>query len=127
MSTPTEKDGLFDLPVSKRQSYTLAAALILTIATFLTWPRLVQGLFATSFLPHFYCYLQNRSLVWTHVTADAFVGIAYVSISITLAYLIYRTRRDIPFHWMFLAFGLFIVACGGTHFMEVVTITTDSN
>ena len=127
MSTPTEKDGLFDLPVSKRQSYTLAAALILTIATFLTWPRLVQGLFATSFLPHFYCYLQNRSLVWTHVTADAFIGVAYVSISITLAYLIYRTRRDIPFHWMFLAFGLFIVACGGTHFMEVVTITTDSN
>jgi len=31
-------------------------------------------------------------------------------------------RRDIPFHWIFLAFGLFIIACGGTHFMEVVTI-----
>src|SRR5205085_5431809 len=31
-------------------------------------------------------------------------------------------RRDIPFHWMFLAFGLFIVACGGTHFVETLTV-----
>ena len=58
------------------------------------------------------------------MTADALIGIAYFSISVTLAYLIHKTRRDIPFHWMFLAFGLFIVACGGTHFMEVVTIWT---
>src|SRR5207249_3450206 len=28
------------------------------------------------------------------------------------------------FNWMFLAFGLFIVACGGTHFMEVWTLWT---
>jgi len=34
----------------------------------------------------------------------------------------YKGRRDIPFHWMILAFGLFILACGGTHFMETVTI-----
>jgi signal transduction histidine kinase/ActR/RegA family two-component response regulator len=31
-----------------------------------------------------------------------------------------RRRRDIPFEWMFLMFGLFIVSCGFTHFMEVV-------
>jgi PAS domain S-box-containing protein len=56
------------------------------------------------------------------VVADALIGTAYVVISGTLAYLVYRARRDIPFHWMFLSFGLFIVACGGTHFMEVITI-----
>src|SRR5262249_19165281 len=33
-------------------------------------------------------------------------------------------RREIPFHSMFLAFGAFIVACGGTHFMEVWTLWT---
>src|SRR5262249_40096459 len=47
---------------------------------------------------------------------------SYFLISIALAYLVFKSRRDIPFHWMFLAFGLFIIACGGTHFMEVVTI-----
>ena len=55
---------------------------------------------------------------------DSMVGIAYLAISITLGYLGYKGRRDIPFHWMFLAFGLFILACGGTHFMEAITIWT---
>lgn len=64
----------------------------------------------------------DPGLVWTHVVADSLIGIAYLAISATLAYLVYKARRDIPFHWMFLAFGLFIVACSGTHFMEVVTV-----
>jgi PAS domain S-box-containing protein len=29
-----------------------------------------------------------------------------------------------PFHWIFLAFGTFIIACGATHLMEVWTIWT---
>src|SRR5262249_44756233 len=33
-------------------------------------------------------------------------------------------RDLIPFQWMVLAFGLFIIACGMTHFMEVLTLWT---
>src|ERR1039458_4345499 len=36
--------------------------------------------------------------------------------------LVHRAKRDIPFSWVFLAFGLFIIACGGTHLMEAVTV-----
>lgn len=57
-----------------------------------------------------------------HLLSDALIATAYVGISATLAYLVYRTRREIPFHWMFLAFGLFIVACGCTHFMAIWTL-----
>jgi len=60
--------------------------------------------------------------VWTHVVADFLIGLSYFTISGTLVFLVQKGRRDIPFHWMFLAFGSFIVACGGTHFMEVVTV-----
>jgi hypothetical protein len=56
------------------------------------------------------------------VIADILIGLSYTMISGTLVYLVHRGRHDIPFHWMFLAFGSFIVACGGTHFMEVVTV-----
>jgi len=56
------------------------------------------------------------------VAADSLIGLSYVAISGTLGYLVYRARKDIPFHWMFLAFGLFIVACGATHFVEVITV-----
>ena len=33
-------------------------------------------------------------------------------------------RRRVPFRWMFVMFGAFIVSCGFTHFMEVVTMNT---
>ncbi len=122
MSNPEERSRFSGLTESKGLAGTIFALLALAIVTIQIWPRIARGLLTTNFLPHLYCYLQNRPLVWTHVTADALIGIAYLSISITLVYLIRKTRRDIPFHWMFLAFGLFIVACGGTHFMEVVTI-----
>src|SRR5262245_25879580 len=77
---------------------------------------------AGGFMPHGHCYLWQPKLVGLHVVSDVFIGTAYVAISLTLAYLVYRARDDMPFSWMFLAFGAFIVACGGTHFMEVGTL-----
>lgn len=56
------------------------------------------------------------------MVADTLIGIAYLAISVTLGYLVHKACHGIPFPWMLLAFGLIIVACGGTHFMEVVTI-----
>jgi protein-histidine pros-kinase len=79
---------------------------------------------ADGFLPHAVCYLWDRNLLALHAVTDVLVGLAYVAISTTLAVLVTKARRDIPFHWMFLAFGLFIVACGATHFMEVFTLWT---
>jgi two-component sensor histidine kinase len=108
--------------MARRQLYVSLAALAVAITPFVVWPPLTRFLLTTNFLPHVYCYLRDSSLIWTHVAADSSIGIAYVAISITLAYLVYKARRDMPFHWMFLAFGLFIIACGGTHFMEVVTV-----
>ena len=75
----------------------------------------LKQLFASSgFMPHGYCYLWNPSLVSLHVVSDALIVLAYLSIPVTLLYFI-RKRSDIPFHWMFLCFGTFIVACGATH------------
>ena len=73
-------------------------------------------------MPHEICYVQDGRLVWLHIISDLLIGLAYVSISATLAYLVYRSSREIPFNGVFLAFGLFIVSCGMTHFMEVWVI-----
>ena len=77
-----------------------------------------------NFMPHEFCYLRNPAMVNLHFWSDLLIGIAYVAISATLVYLVRKGRREIPFHWMFLAFGVFIIACGGTHFMEVWTLWT---
>lgn len=68
-------------------------------------------------MPHGHCYLWKPSLVATHVVSDTLIGLAYISISLSLYSLIKKIK--IPFSTMFIAFGLFIAACGMTHFMEV--------
>jgi two-component sensor histidine kinase len=123
MSAPTVSPNSFaPSPLSKRRLYAIVLGSAFVISALMIWPKLPHWLLATNFLPHLYCYLGNPRLVWTHVIADTLIGVAYFAISITLAYMVHKARRDIPFHWMFLAFGLFIIACGGTHFMEVATI-----
>jgi signal transduction histidine kinase/CheY-like chemotaxis protein len=74
------------------------------------------------FHPHGYCYLWIPSLVATHVVSDSLIGLSYVTISLTLVWLVWRARHGLPFSWMFIAFGTFIVACGATHFMEIWTL-----
>ncbi|HWZ84074.1 MAG TPA: sensor histidine kinase [Terriglobales bacterium] len=123
MSTPSISPEPYKPAILlKRQAYAIGIASALTICALIVWPRLTEWLLTTDFLPHLYCYLKNPALIWTNVVADSLIGIAYLAISITLGYLGYKGRRDIPLPWMFAIFGLFIVACGGTHFMEVVTI-----
>jgi signal transduction histidine kinase len=61
-------------------------------------------------------------LVGIHLVTDLLIGLAYVAISLTLIYLARRARQDIPFLWAFVAFGLFIISCGVTHFMAALTL-----
>jgi PAS domain-containing protein len=85
-------------------------------------PDLIRDLFSSDgFMPHGHCYLWNPGLVWLHVVSDGLTALAYTSIPFTLVYFA-RRRRDIPFNWMFLCFGMFIIACGATHVMEIWTL-----
>src|SRR5205085_7140748 len=73
------------------------------------------------FMPHGHCFLWIPSILWTSVISDAIIGLAYLTIPVTLIYFI-RKRRDMPFDWMFIAFGVFILACGGTHMADIWVI-----
>ena len=82
----------------------------------------LQQLWETSSLsPHGICLLWRPELIWTHVGADALIGLAYYSIPIALAYFVSH-RNDIAFGWVFWAFALFILACGTTHFFNIWTL-----
>src|SRR5271170_5922912 len=60
----------------------------------------------------------NPGLVWLHVISDSLIALSYFTIPFTLLWFV-RKRRDLPFSWMFVLFGAFIVACGATHVMAV--------
>ncbi|HEY3593671.1 MAG TPA: histidine kinase dimerization/phosphoacceptor domain -containing protein, partial [Polyangiaceae bacterium] len=78
---------------------------------------------AGDFLPHGHCYLWQPEVVWLHVISDSLIALAYLSIPVTLGYFV-RRRHDLPFAWVFRAFALFIISCGTTHAMEVLTLWT---
>lgn len=73
------------------------------------------------FMPHGHCYLWKTDLLALHVISDSLIALAYTSIPFTLLYFA-RKRRDLPFRWMFVCFGAFIIACGTTHAIEIWTL-----
>lgn len=96
----------------------LAGGLTLLAALWLiTKPAMDSG----RYLPHGVCYTWNTHLIALHVVSDVLIGIAYFSIPLAILYLT-RRRKDLPFSWLFLLFGIFIVACGATHWIEVWTL-----
>ncbi|HVS88738.1 MAG TPA: PAS domain S-box protein [Candidatus Acidoferrum sp.] len=97
------------------------ALVVLFILTAAIWLS-SRSLLASNFLLHWYCFVGNKRLLWTTVIADLLIGLSYVAISATLATLARRAGRNLPYAGFFWAFGLFIVSCGATHFLEVVTV-----
>lgn len=72
-------------------------------------------------MPHGHCYFWRPELIWLNVISDGLITLSYYFIPLALIYFI-RKRKDVPFHWMFIMFGIFILGCGTTHFMEIWTL-----
>ena len=66
-------------------------------------------------------FLWNWRLILLHAISDSVIALAYISIPFTLAHIV-RKRKDLRFNWMALCLGAFIVACGLTHLLGVLTL-----
>ena len=60
----------------------------------------------------------SPGVLWMNVIADILIAMAYFTIPFALLYIV-RRRRDLPFDWLVVCCGVFIVACGLTHVMDV--------
>jgi len=78
-------------------------------------------LLESDFMPHGYCFGWKPDILWLHVTSDALIAISYFLIPFTLIYLL-RARPDLDFGWMAGLFGVFILSCGATHILGIVTL-----
>ncbi|MGB3496246.1 MAG: ATP-binding protein [Elainellaceae cyanobacterium] len=85
------------------------------------WMTLKDIFSPSRYMPHGQCYLWQTELVWLHGISDVLIALAYYSIPIFLIYVSYQ-RPDIPFRGFFGLFGVFILACGTTHLLEVWTL-----
>ncbi|MDO9712237.1 PAS domain S-box protein [Paracraurococcus lichenis] len=82
---------------------------------------LLDLLTTTGLSPHGFCLLWQPELIWLHAVSDAVIGVSYFAIPLALAYFVSR-RKDIAFGWIFWLFAAFILACGTTHFMAILTL-----
>jgi PAS domain S-box-containing protein len=71
--------------------------------------------------PHGFCLLWRPGLIWLHGVSDVVIGLSYFAIPLALAHVVKR-RQDFAFGWIFWMFAGFILACGTTHLMEVLTL-----
>lgn len=74
-----------------------------------------------SFAPHGNCYLWQTNLIGLHAISDGLIALAYFAIPTSIVYL-FGQRNDLPFKNIFVLFAVFIISCGVTHLMEVVTL-----
>ena len=93
----------------------LAPNLILALVDIVGW------LTDSSLMPHGYCLRWDPTLVGLHVGADTAIALSYYSIPAGLFYFV-RKRDDIAYSWIFVLFGVFILACGTTHIMAIWTL-----
>ena len=75
----------------------------------------------SSFTPHGFCLSWEPGLLWLHGLSDVVIGLSYFSIPLVLLQFA-RRRQDLEFRWVLWLFALFILACGTTHFLSVVTL-----
>jgi signal transduction histidine kinase/ActR/RegA family two-component response regulator len=75
----------------------------------------------SSFAPHGFCLMWQPALIWLHAGSDALIGLSYFSIPLALWSFV-RRRPDVEFRWIAGLFALFILACGTTHFMGIITL-----
>jgi light-regulated signal transduction histidine kinase (bacteriophytochrome) len=67
------------------------------------------------------CLLWKPWLMALHVVSDSSIAVAYFSIPFALLYFV-RKRRDVDFRPLAIMFAAFILLCGATHLMAVLTL-----
>jgi signal transduction histidine kinase len=85
------------------------------------WAFFDRLLDSSTLSPHGICLLWEPELIWLHVVSDAVIAASYFSIPVALSIFVSK-RRDVDFGWIFWAFALFIMACGFTHVLSIVTL-----
>lgn len=76
---------------------------------------------AEGFAPHGMCLIWDQNVLAVHAISDTVIALSYFSIPAVL-FIILRRRPDLNPHGILHLFSLFIVACGFTHVLAIVTL-----
>ena len=74
----------------------------------------------SDFVPRPACGGWTDGLIYLHNVSDTLIWLSYMAIPMMLIYFI-RQQKDWPFQHVFWLFGAFIISCGITHFLDILT------
>jgi signal transduction histidine kinase len=80
-----------------------------------------SSLFKMDFMPHGSCYLWQTNILLLHTISDGLIAVSYFVIPVLLVIFV-RKRKRLSFSVMFWMFAAFILLCGTTHVLNIVTI-----
>ena len=78
------------------------------------------SLFQSDLTPHGFCIKWSSDLLTLYVVSDAFIFLAYTYIGVSLI-LFARKHTELTWNMLLWLFAAFILACGVTHLMDIVT------
>ncbi len=107
---PLARQALALLPRIVAPAVSLAALIIVPLVIMPGEKMEIRGAVAGNMSP---------LLMMVMAIANGLIAISYASIPIFLIIFI-RKRKDIPFTWIIVLFGLFILACGATHVVHII-------
>jgi diguanylate cyclase (GGDEF)-like protein/PAS domain S-box-containing protein len=118
--TTTVQGSAVSYEVSRIAVWVSASALgtALAAAGFLLFGQ--RSTLSPGFLPDGFGTMWNKPPMAMHIGSDVIIWMAYLSIAVTLAIPVSRERSRLPFGWMLLSFGIFLIAAGGvTHLLDI--------
>ncbi|GEM_PF-1135702 len=77
---------------------------------------------SSNFLPQGYCFHWQAELVWINALAEMTLALAYCAVPVIVFMVLRRHNVLIPFRWVFIVFGLSIMAGGLTHLLSLIGI-----
>ncbi|MBK9012687.1 MAG: PAS domain S-box protein [Saprospiraceae bacterium] len=72
-------------------------------------------------MPHGHCYFWKPGVLWTNVLGDGVIALSYFIIPFLLIRFLQK-RKEIKFRNIFIAFAAFILACGTTHLIDIISV-----
>ena len=114
ISVPPRSRGRQILNLAPRILAPAAALAVLIVVPMLTMAQGVEirGAILGNMTP---------ALMMVMAIANGLIAISYASIPVVLVAVVAK-RKDIPFSWVLILFGAFILACGTTHFVHIIGI-----
>ncbi len=76
---------------------------------------------ASEFAPHGFCLTWDRNLISLNMIANGLIFLSYMVIPIQIAWMIIKAATVLP-HWALWLFVSFILLCGISHAIDIVTL-----